>query len=38
MPRPEDRNQRRAEPPPAAPPCRSEGFFEDLPSPPPLQR
>ncbi len=31
MPRPEDRNLRPPEPPPAAPPYRSEGFFEDLP-------
>ena len=37
MPRPEDRNQRPSEPPPAAPPYRSEGFFEDLPSPLPLR-
>jgi hypothetical protein len=37
MPRPEDRNLRPAEPPPVAPPYRSEGFFEDLPAPPPLR-
>jgi hypothetical protein len=37
MPRPEDRNLRPSEPPPAAPPYRSEGFFEDLPSPLPMQ-
>lgn len=32
--RPECREARAAEPPPAVPPTRSEGFYEDLPAPP----